>query len=148
MDRLCRAATNRLRVCGWKWGMIRHSTPCGWGPPDLGKLSMRPCFSYREHHTPKLSSWSGISTTRMFPGKEIQLSRRTRRITFRSTCETSQSRIITGAGACGMDKLIREMRTEGSLGCSDHALAEFLISRNTWLAENKVRTLNFRRVNF
>lgn len=47
-----------------------------------------------------------------------------------------------------MDKLIREMRTGGSLGCSDHALAEFLISRNTGLAENKVRTLNFRRVNF
>lgn len=35
-----------------------------------------------------------------------------------------------------MDKLIRGIRTGGSLGCGDHALAEFLISRNMGLAKS------------
>lgn len=39
-------------------------------------------------------------------------------------------------------------KIEGSLGCSNHALVGFMISRNTGLAKSGVRTLNIRRVNF
>lgn len=46
------------------------------------------------------------------------------------------------------DELITEATTGGRLGCSNLALVEFLISRNICLAESKVRTLNFQRVNF
>lgn len=35
-----------------------------------------------------------------------------------------------------------------SLGCSYHALIEFMLSRNMDLAKRKVRNLNFRRVKF
>ena len=35
-----------------------------------------------------------------------------------------------------------------NLGCSDHALNEFMILRNAGLSNSGVRTLNFRRVNF
>ena len=34
------------------------------------------------------------------------------------------------------------------MGCSSHALVEFVISRNVGLAKSGVKTLNFRRVNF
>jgi len=37
------------------------------------------------------------------------------------------------------------VKTGGSQGCSDHALLEFLISRNAGLAKSKVRTLKNRR---
>lgn len=43
---------------------------------------------------------------------------------------------------------IEEVKIRGSLGCSSHTLVEFMILRNTNLARTKVRTLNFRRVNF
>lgn len=33
------------------------------------------------------------------------------------------------------------------IGCTGHALAEFLNPRNTGLAKSTIRTLNFRRVN-
>lgn len=46
------------------------------------------------------------------------------------------------------DELIKEVKIGGSLGCSNHALMEFLISRNMGLAKSKVRIPNFRRVNF
>ena len=36
----------------------------------------------------------------------------------------------------------------GKLGCSDHALVEFVILRNAFLAKSRVRTLNFRRAKF
>jgi len=38
--------------------------------------------------------------------------------------------------------------TGGSLGCSDHALEEFTISKDIGQAISKVKTLNFGRVNF
>lgn len=45
-------------------------------------------------------------------------------------------------------ELIKEVKIGGSLSCSDHTLAEFVISRDMGLAKSKVRTLNFRRTNF
>ena len=36
----------------------------------------------------------------------------------------------------------------GSLGCSDHALVEFVILKNAGLAKSRARTLCFRRANF
>ena len=42
----------------------------------------------------------------------------------------------------------RDVKIGGSLGCSDHALVEFVIWRNAGLAKSRVRILNFRRVNF
>lgn len=46
------------------------------------------------------------------------------------------------------DELIKEVKTGGSLGCSDHALVEFVILRNMSLAKSKVRTPNFQRAIF
>ena len=42
----------------------------------------------------------------------------------------------------------KEIEIGGSLGCSDHALVEFVIPRNVGLSRSRVRTLNFRRANF
>jgi len=43
---------------------------------------------------------------------------------------------------------IKEVKPGGSLGCSNHALIEFMIIGNAGMAETRVRTLNFRRGNF
>lgn len=47
-----------------------------------------------------------------------------------------------------MEELIKEVKIGGILGCSDHALVEFVISRNMGLAKSQVRTLNFQRADF
>ena len=47
-----------------------------------------------------------------------------------------------------MDELIKDIKISVSLGCSDHALVEFTILRDMGQVKSKVRTLNFRRVNF
>ncbi|GAB0178027.1 hypothetical protein GRJ2_000268000 [Grus japonensis] len=47
-----------------------------------------------------------------------------------------------------MDELIRDVKTGGSLGCSNHALVEFTILRNMGQLRSRIRTLNFRRTNF
>jgi len=46
------------------------------------------------------------------------------------------------------DKPTEEVKTGSTLGCSNHILVEFMVSRNMGTAKSKVRTLNFRRVNF
>jgi len=46
------------------------------------------------------------------------------------------------------EDMIKCVKVGGSLGCSGHALAEFIISRNGGLEKSAVRTLNFGRVNF
>lgn len=45
------------------------------------------------------------------------------------------------------NKLIREMKIGGSLGCGAHALVEFMILRALGQVKSKIKTLNFRRVN-
>ena len=46
------------------------------------------------------------------------------------------------------EERIREVKTGGSLGCSDHALVEFVILKNVGLAKSRARTLCFRRAKF
>lgn len=46
------------------------------------------------------------------------------------------------------DELIREVKTGGILGCSDHALLELMISRDIGQAKRIVKTLNLRKENF
>ena len=46
------------------------------------------------------------------------------------------------------EESIREINIGGSLGCSDHALVEFVILKNAGLAKSRARTLCFRRANF
>ena len=46
------------------------------------------------------------------------------------------------------EERITEVKIAGSLGCSDHALKEFVILKNASLAKSRVRTLNSRRANF
>lgn len=41
-----------------------------------------------------------------------------------------------------------EVKTEGSLGCSNHVLVEFMVSRNVVLMKSRSRTLNFMRAKF
>ena len=45
------------------------------------------------------------------------------------------------------EESIREVKIRGSLGCSDHALVEFVILKNAGLTKSRARTLCFRRVN-
>ena len=45
------------------------------------------------------------------------------------------------------EKIVKDIRIRGSLGCNNHALVEFMISRNADLTKSGVRTPNFRRVN-
>ena len=47
-----------------------------------------------------------------------------------------------------VEEIMTEVKIRGSLGCSDHALAEFMISRKMGLTKSRGRTLNFRRANF
>lgn len=44
-------------------------------------------------------------------------------------------------------ELIEEVKVGGVLGCTGHALVEFVILRKTDLPKSKVRILNFRRAN-
>ena len=46
------------------------------------------------------------------------------------------------------EESIREVKIGGSLGCSDHALMEFVILKNAGLAKSRARTLCFRRAKF
>ena len=46
------------------------------------------------------------------------------------------------------EESIREVKTGGSLGSSDHALVEFVILKNAGPAKSRARTLCFRRANF
>ncbi|KAJ7408459.1 hypothetical protein BTVI_59453 [Pitangus sulphuratus] len=57
--------------------------------------------------------------------------------------ETTLDLALTNA-----DELIKKVKIGGCLGCSDHALDNFVVSRNRGLAKNKVRTMNFRKLNF
>jgi len=45
-------------------------------------------------------------------------------------------------------EIIRDIKTGGSLGCSDHALVEFTVLRDMGQEKSKVRTWNFRKANF
>ena len=46
------------------------------------------------------------------------------------------------------EEIIREVKIGGSLGCSDHALVEFVILTNAGLAKSRARTLCFMRAKF
>jgi len=46
-----------------------------------------------------------------------------------------------------VSELIGDVKTGGSLGCSDHALVEFTVLSDTRKA-SRVRALNFRKANF
>ena len=45
-------------------------------------------------------------------------------------------------------ELIGDIKTGGSLGCSDHTPVELAVLRDTGKAKSKVRTLNFRKAHF
>ena len=45
------------------------------------------------------------------------------------------------------EELKGEVKTGGSLGCSDHALVEFMILRDIGQAKSVVKTLNLTRTN-
>ena len=46
------------------------------------------------------------------------------------------------------EESIKGVKIGGSLGCSDHALVEFVILKNAGLGKSRARTLCFRRANF
>ena len=46
------------------------------------------------------------------------------------------------------EEIIKGVNIGGSLGCSDHALVELVISRDLGLVKGGVRTLNFGIANF
>jgi len=47
-----------------------------------------------------------------------------------------------------VEEIIKDVKIGVSLGCGDHALVKFMISRNMGLAKSGIRTLKFGRVNF
>lgn len=47
-----------------------------------------------------------------------------------------------------MEEIFKDIKSGGSLGCSAHVLVKSVISRNTGLAKNGIRTLKFRRVKY
>jgi len=57
--------------------------------------------------------------------------------------EASLDLVLTKA-----EESIIEVKIGGSLGCSDHALVEFMIWRNAGLGKSRIRTPNSRRANF
>ena len=46
------------------------------------------------------------------------------------------------------EESIREVKTAGSLGFSDHALVEFMFLKNVGLVKSRGRTMCFRRAKF
>jgi len=46
-----------------------------------------------------------------------------------------------------VSELIGDLKTGGSLGCSDHALVQFMVLRDTGQAKSIVRTLNLGKQN-
>jgi len=46
------------------------------------------------------------------------------------------------------EESIRDIKIGGSLGCSDHALVEFVMLKNAGLAKSRAKDLCFRRANF
>jgi len=46
------------------------------------------------------------------------------------------------------EESIRKVKIGGSMGCSDHALMDFVILKNAGLAKSRAWTLCFRRANF
>ena len=46
------------------------------------------------------------------------------------------------------EKIVKDIKIRGSLGCRDHVLLEFVILKNVDLAKSGVRTLNFKRAIF
>lgn len=54
--------------------------------------------------------------------------------------------VLTSANEQGF--MVTGVNIGSGLGCSEHALAGFVISRNMGVAKSKVRTLNFKTVNF
>ena len=46
------------------------------------------------------------------------------------------------------EESVKEVKIEGSLGCSDHDMVEFVILKNVGLTKSGVRTLCLRRPNF
>lgn len=45
------------------------------------------------------------------------------------------------------EKIVKEVKIEGSTGCSDHTPLQFVLLRNMSLAESRIRTLIFGRPN-
>jgi len=60
----------------------------------------------------------------------------------------TSSRVSLDLVFINADELIKEVKVAGTLGWSDHALAEPVIRRNRGLTKSRVGILNFRRVNF
>ena len=55
---------------------------------------------------------------------------------------------LLGLPLTNAEEIIKGVNVGGSLGCSNHGLVEFVISRDVGLAKSGVRTLNFGRANF
>ena len=60
----------------------------------------------------------------------------------------SRGEVLLDPVLISAEEIVKEVKIGGSLGCSDHALIEFVIVKNMGLAKSRVRTLKFRRVNF
>jgi len=53
----------------------------------------------------------------------------------------TRAEALLGLVLTNAEESIREVKIGGSLGCSDHALVEFVILKNADLAKSRARTL-------
>jgi len=58
------------------------------------------------------------------------------------------SRYLVDLVLTNTSELIKDVKIEGSLGCSDHALVEFMVLRDKGQVKSKDKTPNFRKANF
>ena len=54
---------------------------------------------------------------------------------------------LLGLRLTNAEEIIKDVKNGGSLGCNNHGLLEFVISRNVGLAKSGLRILNFGRMN-
>lgn len=148
---------NKLKVCGVKI-RTKPIKDIRWliSSSDhlfKGNLLMKPCFSYKRCHAQALSLTGNFNYTSM--GKTTQHASSNPADSWSPLTITSLFRYwidqiveeLLDLMLTGVEELIKEIKTGGILGCSDHALLEFVISRNKGLVRSRVGTLNFRRLN-
>lgn len=62
--------------------------------------------------------------------------------------KSTRGEVLLDLVLTSVDEFIKEVKTGGNPGCSDHALLEFVMLRNIGLKKSTVRTLNFLKVKF
>ena len=58
---------------------------------------------------------------------------------------TTKGEVLLEMILTNVEEVVKDTNMEGSLGCNNHTLTEFVSSRNMVQAKSEVRILNFKR---